>query len=83
MMQWMRMGYGTGREGGGGEGLLVFLAQKTIELINYTLTAWQCHQIPGLVGNFPLYTIDPRFQRLKDLCIIARGIYHSGLSVHN
>ena len=24
---------------GGGEGLLVFLAQKTIELINYTLTA--------------------------------------------
>lgn len=26
-------------EGRGGEGLLVFLAQKTIELINYTLTA--------------------------------------------
>ena len=37
-MQWMRMGYGTGREGGG-EGLLVFLVQTTIELINYTLTA--------------------------------------------
>ena len=38
-MQWMRMGYGTGREGGGEKGLLVFLVQTTIELINYTLTA--------------------------------------------
>ena len=36
-MLWMRMGYGTGREGG--KGLLVCLAQTIIELINYTLTA--------------------------------------------
>ena len=34
-------------------------------------------------GKFPFHTMDPRFQRLKDLCIVARGIYHSGLSVHN
>ena len=37
-MQWMRMGYGTGREGGGGR-ITGFLVQTTIELINYTLTA--------------------------------------------